>query len=58
MKSLLFIIVVIVYYQYLGEKWKENKRSFLPLFASHYALVIISANILDVRVSIAKVDIC
>jgi hypothetical protein len=60
-KSLLFIIVVIVYLQYLEERSGKKKRSLLPhtLFASqtasHYSLAIISAIFLDVRLSIAKV---
>jgi hypothetical protein len=56
LKSLLFIIVVIVYLQYLGEREVERKKKFLPhtLFAlqtaSHYALAIISAIFFDVQV--------
>lgn len=54
MKSLLFIIVVIVYLQYLEERSGKKKEVLPPtLFAlqtaSHYSLAIISALIRKFR---------
>jgi hypothetical protein len=60
-KSLLFIIVVIVYLQYLEERSGKKKRSFFAAYiirlANRFSLRSCDhfRNFLDVRVSIAKI---